>query len=74
MLALANVCELAETKKDVSMDILGGEDGKRARQEPIKIQCRAAKTVFTATLGLQVGCLQSANVILSSKKCFDACF
>lgn len=74
MLALANVCELAEINKDVSMDLLGGGGGKQARQEPIKIQCRAAKTLFTVTLGLQAGCLQSANVIILSKKCFDACF
>lgn len=73
MLGLANVCELADINKDVSMDILGG-DGKQAREEPIKFHCRAGKTSFAVTLGLQVGCLQSANVLILSKKCFDVCF
>lgn len=36
MLALANVCELAEINKDVSMDILGGKMGNKPGKNPLK--------------------------------------
>lgn len=36
MLALANLCELAEINKDVSMDILGGKMGNKPGKNPLK--------------------------------------